>query len=102
MECWGGPGLSMEQRGGGEGSRAEGAPTSKRCGPVGRWHSIDAPSLWKERTIVGDRGGGGHDDSGLSVSEWQLVIPDWILLDWSLEFECVCLGGLSPTLQPQP
>lgn len=80
----------MEQRGGGEGSRAEGAPTSKRCGPVGRWHSIDAPNSWKERTIVG-----GPGDCGLSVLKWELVIPDWILLDWSLEFECV-LGGTFP------
>lgn len=57
MECWGGPGLSMEPRGGGEGSRAEGAPTSKRCDPVGRWHSIDAPSLWMEQTVGGWAGG---------------------------------------------
>lgn len=56
VECWGGPGLSMEQRGGGEGSRAEGAPTSKRWGPVGRWYSIDAPNSWKERTIMGGPG----------------------------------------------
>lgn len=36
--------------------------------------------------------GRGWGDSGLSASEWELVIPDWILLDWSLEFECVCWG----------
>lgn len=103
MECWGGPGLSMEQRGGGEGARAQGAPTSKRCGLVGRWHSTDGPSSWKERTVVGGPGGGGTD-SRLSGSEGELVIPDRIPLDWSLEFVCVCVcwGDFPQLSTPQP
>lgn len=46
---------------------------------------------------------GWTGDSGLSVSEWELVIPDWIPLDWSLEFECVCVEGTFPnSTTPNP
>lgn len=102
MECWGGPGLSMEQRGGGEGARAQGAPTSKRCGLVGRWHSTDGPSSWKERTVVGGPGREGGTPGFQARSDRELVIPDRIPLDWSLEFECVCWGDFPQLSNPQP
>lgn len=94
VERWGGPGLSMEQRGGGEGARAQGAPTCKRCGLVGRWHSTDAPRSWKERTVVG-----GPGDPGLSVRKGSSLSQPGSRLTglWSLS---VCVGGLSLTLRP--
>lgn len=72
VECWGGPGLSMEQRGGGEGSRAEGAPTSKRCGPVGRWHFIDEPQFMEGADYCGWAGDSGVFSLGMGTRDPRL------------------------------
>lgn len=77
--------------------RGPGLRVPQLLSDVVRWGggiSQTLPSSWQEWALLG-----GPGDSGLSVSEWELVIPDWIPLDWSLELECV-LRGLSLTLQP--
>lgn len=51
---------------------------------------------------AGRLGGGGGTPGFQARSERELVIPDRIPLDWSLEFECVCWGDFPQLSNPQP
>lgn len=53
--------------------------------------------LWVGREV-----GGGGTPGFQARSERELVIPDRIPLDWSLEFECVCWGDFPQLSNPQP